>query len=209
MPLHSRTPGGDRRSRGATRLLPHTFLQRLVIEGARWIRKGFARFYEFSPVHLNLSWVTDQLAVGGAYKRSQIPRLKAMGVNAVIDCREEALDDVQGLKRHGIDYLRLPTIDATALSQDALDQGVEWARERLARGERIFVHCHHGVGRAPLMGGCILVDGGTNAVDAMELIKAHRWQAQPNEEQLGALVDYAKRRSAKADAANAEPAQKA
>src|SRR5215212_8942547 len=58
----------ERRRRDASRLLPHTLLQRLFIEGARWIRKGFARFYEFSPVHLNLSWVTDQLAVGGAYK---------------------------------------------------------------------------------------------------------------------------------------------
>ena len=206
--MHNQRSDG-RRARGASRLLPHTLIQRLFIEGARWIRKGFARFYEFSPTHLNLSWVTDQLAVGGAYKSSQIPRLKAMGVNAVIDCREEAKDDVEGLKRHGIDYLRLPTIDATALSQSSLEQGVAWARERLARGDKIFVHCHHGVGRAPLMGGCILVDRGSNAVDALDLIKAHRWQAQPNEEQLNALVEYAQRRDAAAESAPPEAARPA
>jgi protein-tyrosine phosphatase len=165
----------------------------LVLEVARFVRKGFARIYEFSPSKLNFSWVTDQLAVGGAFRTSQIPRLKAMGVNAVIDCREEAQDDAETLKRHGIDYLRLPTIDATALSQHSLDVGVEWARDRLTRGDKIFVHCLHGVGRAPLMGSCILVDRGANAVEAMELIKARRWQASPNEEQLNALLEYAER----------------
>jgi hypothetical protein len=206
MPL--RNQDGGWRRRAAAALLPHSLVERLALEAARWIRKGFARFYELSPTHLNLSWVTDQLAVGGAYRGSQIPRLKAMGVDAVIDCREEARDDVKGLKRYGIDYLRLPTVDATALSQRSLDEGVAWARERIARGDRIFVHCHHGVGRAPLMGGCILVDRGANPVDAMELIKAHRWQASPNEEQLNALLEYAERHTP-ADAPTAEPAQRA
>ncbi len=208
MPSPKPESRGGWRRRAASALLPHSFLERLFLAGARWVRKGFARFYELSPTHLNLSWVTDQLAVGGAYKSSQIPRLRAMGVNAVIDCREEARDDVESLERHGIDYLRLPTIDATALSQRSLDLGVEWARERLARGEKIFVHCHHGVGRAPLMGGCILVDHGANPVDAMELIKSRRWQASPNEEQLNALLEYAERHAAR-DATSAEPAQRA
>jgi protein-tyrosine phosphatase len=160
---------------------------------ARFVRKGFARVYEFFPSKLNFSWVTDQLAVGGAFRTSQIPRLKAMGVDAVIDCREEARDDAETLQRYGIDYLRLPTIDATALSQRSLDLGVEWARERLAQGDKIFVHCLHGVGRAPLMGSCILVDRGASPIDAMELIKSRRWQASPNEEQLDALIEYAER----------------
>ena len=67
----------------------------------------------------------------------------------------------------------------------------------------VIVHCHHGVGRAPLMGGCILVDQGTNPVDAMELIKSHRWQASPNEEQLNALIQYAERHTP-AEAADAQ-----
>jgi hypothetical protein len=184
------------RRRAAAVLLPHSALERLALGLARFVRKGFARVYEFLPSKINLSWVTDQLAVGGAYRSSQIPRLKAMGVDAVIDCREEAQDDAETLKRHGIDYLRLPTIDATALSQRSLDLGVEWARERLARGDKIYVHCLHGVGRAPLMGGCILVDRGASAVDAMELIKSRRWQASPNEEQLNALLEYAERHPA-------------
>ncbi len=207
MPSPKPESGGSSRRRAAATLLPHSLLERLFLEAARWVRKGFARFYEFSPTHLNLSWVTHQLAVGGAYRSSQIARLKAMGVNAVIDCREEARDDVELLKRHGIDYLRLPTVDATALSQRSLDLGVEWARERLARGEKIFVHCHHGVGRAPLMGGCILVDRGANPVDAMELIKSRRWQASPNEEQLNALLEYAERHSAEAAGSRLAPSQ--
>lgn len=196
MPAPKSDRAGGWRQHAAAVLFPRTAIERIAIELARFVRKGFARVYEFAPTQLNLSWVTEQLAVGGAFRRSQIPRLKAMGVQGIIDCREEALDDAAALEAAGIEYLRLPTTDATALTQHALDAGVAWARERLARGDKVLVHCQHGVGRAPLLASCILVDGGLNPVDAVELVKRRRWQASPNEEQLNALLEFAERRNA-------------
>lgn len=142
--------------------------------------------------NLNYTDVTQQLAVGGAYRSDQIPLLKARGVTCVVDCREEAKDDVEGLAAAGIKFLHLPTPDHYALSGDQLTQGVEWVLQHLQDGGRAFVHCQHGVGRGPLMGLAIMVAQGYPARDALRLMQSTRWQASPNDRQLQALVDFEK-----------------
>lgn len=176
-------------------LLPRSPIGRLAENLLRFIRKGFARVVEFAPTKLNLSWVTDDLAVGGAFRSPDIPRLRRLGIRSVVDCREEASDDEIQLTANGISYLRLPTPDAHELRQEDLAGGVRWIEERLAAGDKVYVHCLHGVGRAPLLAACLLVSKGASAEGALRLVKARRWQASPNEEQLEALLTYAKNAS--------------
>lgn len=159
----------------------------------RYVRKGFARVAELAPTRLNFSWITDNLAVGGALRTVDMSRLQRMGITAVVDCREEASDDEVLLGRHGIAFLRLPTPDARELSQEALDLGSAWVRQRLQRGEKVYIHCYHGVGRGPLLGACVLVASGYGAQEAIDLVRKRRWQASPNEEQLNALITFAER----------------
>jgi Dual specificity phosphatase, catalytic domain len=166
---------------------------RMVEDALRFARKGVARVLELAPTKMNFSWVTDELGVGGVFRRSDIPRLRRMGVNAVVDCRAEGSDDQNALRRHGIDFLWLPAPDTHEISQEALDRGVVWVRERIGRGQRVYVHCLHGVGRGPLLGACVLVSSGYSATQALQRVKARRWQASPNEEQIAALVTYARR----------------
>lgn len=176
----------------ARELLPRTWLARVAVDLFRFVRKGFARVYELAPTRLNLSWVDDQLGVGGAFHSHDIPRLRRLGVRAVVDCREENADDERILAQNGIDYLHLPTPDAHELSQESLRHGVAWVREKLAGGGKVYIHCLHGVGRAPLLASCVLVADGLTAQAALRLVKASRWQASPNAEQLEALVTYAR-----------------
>ena len=142
---------------------------------------------------MNLSWITPNMAIGGAIHARDIPRLRELGITAVVDCRLEASDDELALARNGIDFLRLPTIDATTLSQADLDRGVEWVRGQIVRGARVYIHCSHGVGRAPELGASVLVADGHPAVDALTIVKARRWQASPNEEQVLGFLEYASR----------------
>jgi hypothetical protein len=51
----------------------------------------------------------------------------------------------------------------------------------------------HGVGRGPLLGMAVLVACGYRPGDALRLVKARRWQAQPNSHQLQGLHEYAAR----------------
>ena len=161
--------------------------------GKLWLR-GVARVLEYSTrLHrksLNLSRITDQLVVGGRVPPWAYPRLKAMGVTAVIDLREEAKDDEAALAKLGIELLYLPATDRYAASQDQLRRGVEWAMERIERGGQVYAHCKHGVGRGPLMGLAILVAQGETSSSALRLLRSRRWQAAPNDRQLAALLEF-------------------
>lgn len=159
--------------------------------GRIWLRL-VARFHEYAsdlvPAQLNLSWVTDMLAVGGSYRVRDIRRLAEIGITAVIDSRSEASDDEAELARQGIRLLRLPAPDRYALSLEQLQQGAGWAVERLNEGHKVFVHCEHGVGRGPLLGAAVLVALGYSAQQALRLLRVKRWQAAPNDRQLEALL---------------------
>ena len=161
--------------------------------GKLWLR-GIARILEYSTkLHrksLNLSRITDQLVVGGGVPTWAYPRLKAMGVTAVIDLLEEAKDDEAALVKLGIELLHLPATDRYAASQDQLSQGVEWATGRIEQGGQVYAHCKHGVGRGPLMGLAILVAQGETSSSALRLLRSKRWQAAPNDRQLAALLDF-------------------
>jgi Dual specificity phosphatase, catalytic domain len=188
-----REPEAEGAIRIPPELRPRSTTARIADDVLRFGRKGFARIAELSPTRLNLSWITPNLALGGAIHTRDIPRLRQLGITAVVDCREEASDDELALARNGIDFLRLPTIDATSLSQDSLDRGVEWVRGQMMRGARIYIHCSHGVGRAPELGACVLFTEGHTAADALAIVRAKRWQASPNEEQVLGLLEYAQR----------------
>jgi hypothetical protein len=169
-------------------LVPHRPLS------AIWLR-GVARVLELlTKVHLggdlNYSDITPELAVGGAFRTHDIPRLQARGVTAVVDCRSEAEDDAAALERAGISFLHLPTPDHFALSDSQLYSGVDWVLGHLAEGGRAYLHCEHGVGRGPLMGCAVLIAQGLTASEALHLVKSRRWQAMPNDRQLAALVEF-------------------
>ncbi len=163
------------------------------LAGKYWLR-GIARILEYSTrLHrqsLNLTRITDQLVVGGSIPPRAYPRLKAMGITAVIDLREEAKDDEEALKRLGIELLYLPATDRFAASQDQMRRGVEWALERINAGGQVYAHCKHGVGRGPLMGLAILVAQGQTTSSALRLLRSKRWQAAPNDRQLAALLEF-------------------
>jgi len=161
--------------------------------GKLWLR-GIARILEYSTKlnrqSLNLSRITDQLVVGGSIPVRSYGRLKAMGVTAVIDLREEAKDDEAALARNGIELLYLPATDRYAASQVQLRAGAEWALARIQQGGQVYAHCKHGVGRGPLMGLAIMVAQGETSSAALRRLRSMRWQAAPNDRQLAALLEF-------------------
>jgi protein-tyrosine phosphatase len=159
-----------------------------------WLRV-LARLMEWltdlQPKQLNYSDVTPRLAVGGAFRKRQIKRLRSRGVTAVVDCRREASDDPDALAAAGIDFLHLPTLDRHGFSYEQMRDGVEWVLERVGADHgKAFLHCEHGVGRGPLMACAVLVAQGHTAPEALRMVRGARWQALPNDRQLAALLDF-------------------
>ena len=161
--------------------------------GRLWLRI-LARLMEWltdlQPKQLNYSDVTPHLAVGGAFRKRQIKRLRHHGVTAVVDCRLEAKDDPATLRQAGIKFLHLPTLDRHGFTYEQMHEGVDWVLDHIANGGRAFLHCEHGVGRGPLMACAVLVAQGHSAPEALRLVRHARWQALPNDRQLAALLNF-------------------
>lgn len=129
----------------------------------------------------NLTWLTDDLAVGGSFPAERMLHLaEAAGIGAAIDLRSEDRDDEAHLAAHGVAFLHLPTDDHGALSAAALRGGVGFARERMREARRLLVHCEHGIGRSVTLALCILVDRGMNPMQALRLSKDRRAVASPS-----------------------------
>ncbi|GCE27322.1 hypothetical protein KDA_28060 [Dictyobacter alpinus] len=142
------------------------------------------------PDTLNMSWVTEHLAVGGRVRLEDIPALNRAGVTHVVDTRSEYCDDKDALAREHIDLLYLPTPDTYPLSVEQLMEGAAWVNEHISQGGHVLIHCEHGVGRSVLLTCATLVYGGMHASEALDLVKDKRWQAAPNQRQVARLREF-------------------
>jgi protein-tyrosine phosphatase len=142
------------------------------------------------PDQLNMSWITPHLAVGGRILPADIPRLAQKGVTRVVDTRAEHEDDAEALGREGIKLLYLPTPDTYPLTVPQLQEGSHWVNEQIAAGERVLIHCEHGVGRSVLLTAAALVAGGMSATEAVTMVQRRRWQAAPNHRQMRRLQEF-------------------
>ncbi|MFT3924728.1 MAG: dual specificity protein phosphatase family protein [Myxococcales bacterium] len=139
---------------------------------------------------LNLSWVHDRMAIGGAFAMSSVPRLAQAGVRHVVDLRDRTTDDIAVMLAHGIDFLHLPTPDRDSILKPALLRGVQWVVPRIQRGEPVLLHCEHGMGRSVLLGLCVLVRLGIQPTDAMLQLKQARPSASPSPRQIEAFIEW-------------------
>jgi protein tyrosine phosphatase (PTP) superfamily phosphohydrolase (DUF442 family) len=142
------------------------------------------------PDRLDMSWVTSSLAVGGRVREEDIERLARVGITRVIDTRSEYKDDEAALKRAGIQLLYLPTPDTHPLTVEDLKIGSEYALQQIRGGQKVLIHCEHGVGRSVLLTCAVLVRDGYPAETALRLVQTKRWQASPNHRQIKRLHEF-------------------
>ncbi|MFL6721353.1 MAG: dual specificity protein phosphatase family protein [Sphingomonas sp.] len=135
-------------------------------------------------------WLTRQLAVGGALGADAVETLGAHGISAVVDLRAEDCDDEETLRAAGIALLHLPTPDLEPATHQHLESGVTFVRERLARGEKVLIHCQHGIGRSALLALCVLVDLGFEPLDALRHAKDCREIVSPSRSQYEGWVAW-------------------
>jgi protein-tyrosine phosphatase len=129
-------------------------------------------------------WLTDELAIGGCFASADAQSLASRhGIRAVVDLRQEDCDDEERLRAAGIDFLHLPTPDLHPPAVDMLDRGVSFVREHVARGDKVLIHCQHGIGRSALLALCVLVELGWEPVDALSHAKDRRELVSPSRAQ--------------------------
>jgi protein-tyrosine phosphatase len=126
--------------------------------------------------HSDCYWVLPGRLLAGAYPELHLDALLAAGIDCFVDLTRDG--DVlapyalraQGRARwHGFaitDY----AVPGVALMRRIVDV----LEAELARGARVYLHCHAGVGRTGTAVGCWLVEQGLTGGEALKLIAYKR-----------------------------------
>ncbi len=177
--------------------LVYIIARRLVEHGLRatglWIQdKIMRRMKGYSPPAL--SKVAPHLYVGGQHTSGGLEAMRAHGIRAVVNMREESDDADHG--RAPEHYLWLPITDDRAPSLRDLEKGAAFIQKHTAQGHGVYVHCAAGVGRAPTMAAAYLVHQGATPEEAWAILKEGRPFIRPTPPQLDIIRAYAKSRQA-------------
>jgi len=127
-------------------------------------------------VGMDITWVTDRIAVGGGiWNADNMAALSRAGITHIIDMQIE-FDDTALAGPHGITVCWNPVDDDfEPKPTEVFARGVEFALAALEEdGTKLFVHCAAGVHRAPMMTLALLGVMGWPVEDAMELIEGRR-----------------------------------
>jgi len=140
---------------------------------------------------IDLTWITDTLALGGSFSPAQTALLpQDHGVAAVVDLRGEESDDAQLLAKYRVEFLHLPTIEFAPISPAMMRRGTSFVLDHLAAGRRVLVHCGRGIGRSAVLVLSVLVELGRTPLDALVLTRQRRPCVAPSTAQYEALAAW-------------------
>jgi protein-tyrosine phosphatase len=140
---------------------------------------------------MDMSWVTDRIAVGGGiWVTENMMKLKALGVTHVIDMQIE-FDDTPVAEPLGIKVLWNPIDDDfQPKPPEIFQRGVDFGLKALEDEDaKVFIHCAAGVHRAPMMALALLRSMGNDLETAKKMIQSKRYVA----DLAGVYVDSVER----------------
>jgi atypical dual specificity phosphatase len=101
--------------------------------------------------------IDEYVILGALPRKDDVPRLKKLGVRAVLNVCEEYSGPEEAYAAAGIEQVRLPTIDYTSPSLSTVREGVCFIEKCVSRGDLVYVHCKAGRGRSATIVLCWLI----------------------------------------------------
>jgi protein-tyrosine phosphatase len=96
----------------------------------------------------DLTWITDQLAVGYAPMFDvDLDVLRDNGIDAIVNLCGEFCDLHELQTEAGFDVHYVPIPDECAPDMKAMEAAFTWMDDVIAQGRNVLVHCRFGVGR--------------------------------------------------------------
>ena len=143
---------------------------------------------------MDLSWITDQIAVGGGiWNEAKMIDIVRAGVTHIVNMQIE-FDDRPLAEPYGVKVLWNPMEDDfQPKPAAALQRGVDFVQEALRHPQnRVFIHCAAGVHRAPMMTLAVLRARGVTLDDAKRLISTRRPLADFADVYVKSVEDFMK-----------------
>ncbi|XP_028770208.1 putative dual specificity protein phosphatase DSP8 [Neltuma alba] len=142
--------------------------------------------------------VDEFLLLGAVPFPKDVPRLKKLGVGAVITLNEpyETLVPSSLYLAHGIDHLVIPTRDYLfAPSFVDISRAVQFIHQNATCGKTTYVHCKAGRGRSTTIVLCYLIEYKLmTPLAALEYVRSRRPRVLLAPSQWKAVQNYSKRR---------------
>jgi atypical dual specificity phosphatase len=113
----------------------------------------------------------DTHVVLGAFPfASDVPKLASQGVGAVVNTCEEYAGPVEQYQQHGIEQMRMPTVDFTHPSFDDVCSAVDFIDQQIQKGHSVYIHCKAGRARSATVAICWLMKA-----KQISAAQAQRW----------------------------------
>jgi predicted protein tyrosine phosphatase len=144
--------------------------------------------------NLKFCQITPQIYVGGQHGRRGKRLLELEGITGDVNMRIE-YDDAE----HGVALehtCHLPTIDDTEPTLEHLAEGAAFIDRLVRAGEKVYIHCAGGIGRAPTMAAAYFITQGMTLDDALALIQEKRPFINPQPCQIEQLKRFEKQQHA-------------
>jgi predicted protein tyrosine phosphatase len=121
---------------------------------------------------MKYSEITPHLYIGAQYNQRGKRKLEQEGIKHDVNLRIEFDDAAHDLALEH--YCYLPTIDDDAPTMQHLKQGAAFIEQAINNGEKVYIHCAGGIGRAPTMAAAYFISQGMSLDEAIALIKKSR-----------------------------------
>ena len=128
--------------------------------------------------HPDCYWVLPERLLAGAYPELHLDALLGAGIDCFVDLTRDgdALSPYAVRAQARARWHGFAIIDYAVPGTSLMRRIVDTLEDELARGSRVYLHCHAGVGRTGTAVGCWLVEQGFTGGEALRLI-AHKRQA--------------------------------
>ena len=137
---------------------------------------------------LNVSFLNELLFIGGQFRPEQWPKLHKLGIRAVLSLQAEHEDTFIGEPPQRT--LRLLVPDFYPPSIEQLHHAVTFIRTAHTDRMPVMIHCHAGIGRAPLTTAAYLMISGIGVEHALAMIQYARPIIALNDVQLARLFEW-------------------
>jgi atypical dual specificity phosphatase len=122
---------------------------------------------------------------------SELSRLKAAGVGALVSLTEDALPE-ESVRAAGLDYLHLPVPDMAPPTGEDVERFVAFVEASVGARRPVAVHCTVGRGRTGTMLACYLVKRGAGPGEAIQRVRKDRPGSIETHEQEDAVFAYSR-----------------
>ena len=139
------------------------------------------------------SEIDPQVLLGARPFRSDLKRLRSLGVTGIVNTCEEFPGFGGEYARLGIEQLYLPTIDFTHPSPEDIARAVDFIDEKVAAGGKVYIHCKAGRGRSATVAICWLMHSrGMSLPQAQSHLLACRPHVNPRLTERPVVMEYAR-----------------